>query len=133
MVFLILVFSNRKISTARLLNPLMIPPPPPTSTVQSQIEFYFSNNTIDREKLMKIATSSSPGGYVSIDLLLTFPRLLQLINNNSDIIDAVKSSRYLMLSDDKKMIRRRHPYQILFYLGFSPDLSVPIVLLSKLL
>ena len=74
---------------------------------------------------MKIATSSSPGGYVSIDLLLTFPRLLQLIHNNSDIIDAVKSSRYLMLSDDKKMIRRRYPYQI-------PAPSLPNPFLSRL-
>ena len=57
-------------------------------------------------------TSAADHGYVSIDLLLSFPKLRGLTEDKKVVTEAVKNSAYLTLSDDGEKIRRRNHYRL---------------------
>mmetsp|Transcript_10021 Transcript_10021/g.13749 ORF Transcript_10021/g.13749 Transcript_10021/m.13749 type:complete len:376 (+) Transcript_10021:1361-2488(+) len=79
--------------------------------IKKQVEYYFSDNTLDFERQMKIATEVDHG-FVGIDLLMTFPLLAKLTTDASKVVEAVKDSVHLRLSEDNKKIQRIVPYRV---------------------
>ena len=79
--------------------------------IQRQIEFYFSENTIDREDLMRNVMEVDCG-YVTIDLILMFLKLQNLNCSATDVQKVIQNSTYLLLSNDGKRIRRLAAYRL---------------------
>ena len=84
--------------------------------VKAQIEFYFSDSNLPRDKFLRETVEADPDGYVDIALLVTFSRLRALLaafggpHNEETIADVTKlleTSEELMVSEDKKRIRRK--------------------------
>lgn len=87
-----------------------------------QIEYYFGDRNMPRDKFLQQAANSGQDGYVPIATLLTFNRLKALSSNEQLIAAAVKKSgsSIVQLNDEGTGIRR-HPDKPLPDI-FSPDL-----------
>lgn len=74
-----------------------------------QIEYYFSENNLRRDKFM-IEKTSADEGWIEIAVLLTFKRLKQITEDAQAIADAIvkSNSGTVQLSEDKLKLRR-HP------------------------
>ncbi|KAI5951950.1 hypothetical protein KGF54_005025 [Candida jiufengensis] len=101
--------------------------------VRKQVEFYFSDSNLQQDKfLWKIYESND--GWVELKTILTFGRMKQY-RPEEKVIDALKSSDKLILSDNNDMIKRKDPLKDLDEVkntkkkntvhieGFSHDLS----------
>ena len=85
------------------------------SKVKAQIEFYFSDSNLPRDKFLRETVEADPEGFVDIGLLVTFSRMRALLapfggSHNEETVAAVtellQTSDSLTVSDDKKRIRR---------------------------
>lgn len=84
--------------------------PPPTkleADIIKQIEYYFSDANLARDKFLKEETQKDDG-WVPISVLLTFKRLLALSDDAGKIVDALIKSKddLLQISKDRLKIRR---------------------------
>ncbi|XP_004530279.1 la protein homolog [Ceratitis capitata] len=75
-----------------------------------QVEYYFSNANLRRDKFLLEQISKNEEGWVPLSVLLTFKRLSSLSTEPKVIIDAIiKSDEGLLeISEDKEKLRR-HP------------------------
>ncbi len=85
------------------------------SKVKAQMEFYFSDSNLPRDKFLRETVEADPDGFVDIQLLATFSRMRSLLAafggaHNDETIGAVvellKTSTELTVSDDGKRVRR---------------------------
>ncbi|KAI5960586.1 uncharacterized protein KGF55_004479 [Candida pseudojiufengensis] len=75
--------------------------------VRKQVEFYFSDSNLQQDKfLWKIYESND--GWVELKTLLTFGRMKQY-RPEEKVIEALKSSDKLILSNNNDMIKRKDP------------------------
>ena len=83
--------------------------------VKAQIEFYFSDSNLPRDKFLRETVEADPDGFVDIALLVTFSRVRALLTafggpHNEETIAAVtavlETSQELTVSDDRKRIKR---------------------------
>jgi lupus La protein len=83
--------------------------------VKQQIEFYFSDSNLPRDKFLRETVEADPDGFVDIALLVTFSRVRALLtpfggpHNDETVADVtalLETSAELTVSDDKKRIRR---------------------------
>lgn len=93
-----------------LPHPLTMPP--------TQIEFYFSDSNLPRDKFLQEKVAADGEGYVDIALLSIFQRVRGLLKSTivdpakvseetvADVADALEGSSSLALSDDRKRVRR---------------------------
>lgn len=72
-----------------------------------QLEFYFSDSNFRRDNFLRGKADENEEGFVEIAVLLTFNRLKQLCNDAEKIATIASISAKLIVSEDKKMIRRR--------------------------
>eukprot|EP00696_Hemimastix_kukwesjijk_P002798 gnl/Hemi2/1341_TR474_c0_g1_i1.p1 gnl/Hemi2/1341_TR474_c0_g1~~gnl/Hemi2/1341_TR474_c0_g1_i1.p1 ORF type:complete len:111 (+),score=42.38 gnl/Hemi2/1341_TR474_c0_g1_i1:55-387(+) len=93
-----------------------VPPPaatpPPTlsaemEAIKQQIEFYFSESNLLRDKFLQAQSRLNPEGYVSIAVIASFRRMQQLGADVAKIAEAVADSTAVELSADKTMVRGR--------------------------
>lgn len=77
--------------------------------IKKQVEFYFSDSNYRKDTFLKAAAESDPDGFVAISVLLTFNRLKSLTTDVAKIADAVEDSDEVVLSADKKKIKRSRP------------------------
>ncbi|XP_067623622.1 la protein homolog [Eurosta solidaginis] len=75
-----------------------------------QVEYYFSDANLRRDKFLMGEISKNEDGWVPLTVLLTFKRLSALSNDANVIIDAIIKSEegLLEISEDKQKLRR-HP------------------------
>ncbi|XP_064389374.1 la protein homolog [Halichondria panicea] len=87
-----------------------------------QIEYYFGDRNLPRDKFLQQAAASGEGGYVPIATLLTFNRLKALSSNEELIANVVRQSgsTLVQVSSDGGCVRR-YPDKPLPDI-FSPDL-----------
>jgi lupus La protein len=85
----------------------------------TQIEFYFSDSNLYRDNFLLEQVKSDKDGFVDIALLCTFVRLQRLLglpgshgvtalpeSTVHDVADALKDSSTLVVSEDKRRVRR---------------------------
>eukprot|EP00038_Savillea_parva_P017224 m.227542 g.227542 ORF g.227542 m.227542 type:complete len:439 (+) comp36931_c0_seq1:71-1387(+) len=81
--------------------------------IQKQLEFYFSDANLRRDRFMRQFIESSHDGWVDIALLLTFNKLKTVGGTLTSVAAAALHSPHLECSDDKKRVRRTAPLSAL--------------------
>ncbi|XP_031559596.1 la-related protein 7-like [Actinia tenebrosa] len=79
------------------------------SQLKDQIEFYFSDSNLQKDRFLKQAISKNPNGYISVKTIADFNRMKQITKDITLVIKAIKSSSLLQLNDDESMVRRTTP------------------------
>lgn len=79
------------------------------SPIRRQLEYYFSDSNLPRDKFLRAKTEENEDGFVDIDTLLTFTRLKSLSATATSVAAAVSDSSLLALSPDSTRIRRTTP------------------------
>lgn len=83
--------------------------------VKLQVEFYFSDSNLPRDKFLRETVSADPDGFVDIALIITFSRLRCFLDplggsKQEEIVAAVAdllaTSDSLTLSEDQRRVRR---------------------------
>ncbi|KAH7517937.1 hypothetical protein FEM48_Zijuj09G0117200 [Ziziphus jujuba var. spinosa] len=75
-----------------------------------QVEYQFSDmSLLANESLMK-HISRDPEGYVPVSVIASTKKIKSLTNNHHIVVQALRSSLKLVVSDDGKKIRRKHPF-----------------------
>lgn len=78
--------------------------------ITKQVEYYFSDiNLATTEHLMRFI-SKDPEGYVPINIIAAFKKIKALIQNNSQLAIALRTSSKLVVSDDGKRVKRQLPF-----------------------
>lgn len=76
-----------------------------TKKIRKQVEYYFSDVNLLRDKFMQEELKNDEG-WIPIQTLLKFNRLLTLTNDDATVASAVESSDLLEVFEDKSKIRR---------------------------
>lgn len=76
------------------------------ANIKRQIEFYFSDSNFRKDKFLKSQAELDPNGFVPISVLLTFNRLKALTTDVSLIVDVMKHSELVDVSDDGLKLKR---------------------------
>lgn len=79
------------------------------AAVRRQLEYYFSDSNLPRDKFLRAKTEENPDGYVDISVLLSFKRLQALHATPAHIAAAVEDSTLLAIDDSAKRVRRVKP------------------------
>ena len=74
--------------------------------VKKQIEFYFSDSNFRKDTFLRAAAESDPEGYIPLTVLLTFNKLKALTTDTEIILDAIKDSDIVAISEDRTKIKR---------------------------
>lgn len=74
-----------------------------------QLEFYFSDSNFRRDNFLKAKAAEDKDGFVAVETLLTFNRLKTLCTDSMKISNIAAYSSKLVVSNDKKSIRRAAP------------------------
>lgn len=100
---------------SRLLTPALLPL---SHCLRPQIEFYFSDSNLPRDKFLQEKVAADADGYVDLALLAIFQRVRSLLKSTVmepekvseqtvvDVADALEGSDSLALSEDRKRVRR---------------------------
>ena len=81
------------------------------AAVVKQVDFYFSNSNIPNDKFLRGLVEATPEGWVSIETIASFKRMQQLSENLAGIVEALKSSKELDVSEDGKNVKRKEPFR----------------------
>lgn len=76
------------------------------AAIRRQLEYYFSDSNLPRDKFLRAKTEENEQGFVDVSVLLTFKRLQALGATPTSVAAAVTDSTLLALSDDLARIRR---------------------------
>lgn len=79
------------------------------SSIQKQIEFYFSDSNFRNDKFLKEKSAEDGEGFVSIETLLTFNKLKALTTDVAEISKSVEGSTTVVVSEDGLRLRRSVP------------------------
>ena len=74
--------------------------------IKEQVEFYFSDANINRDKYMLSLVGPNGNNYVSLNILLAFNQLKQLCTNLTLLQKAIFASELLLLNQEKTAVRR---------------------------
>ncbi|KAK4525773.1 hypothetical protein GAYE_SCF16G3682 [Galdieria yellowstonensis] len=77
--------------------------------IKNQVEFYFSDSNLPRDKFLRSQTGEAGDGYVNLDIVANFKRLKSLTTDLSVIRTALKTSQLVELNEDKTKLRRKYP------------------------
>ncbi|KNC53125.1 sjogren syndrome antigen B [Thecamonas trahens ATCC 50062] len=76
---------------------------------RKQIEFYFSDSNLPRDKYLLNLTAQNSDGFVPLEELAKFKRVQQMGLDNEALAAALGESDALVVSDDGKNVRRAQP------------------------
>lgn len=80
------------------------------TAIRKQVEFYFSDSNLPRDRFLLAKTEEDPLGFVPLSTLLTFNRLKKMGVASVEMLSAaLKSSTLLVLDDTKTKVRRSNP------------------------
>lgn len=68
--------------------------------VRKQLEFYFSDAALSKDRFLNKLIEADPLGFVSLDVFLTFNKIKNFTDKLSDLVKAISSSAVLILNDD---------------------------------
>ena len=73
-----------------------------------QVEYYFGDYNLPRDKFMQEQLKSNEDGWIGIDVMLKFQRLTKICDNGDTILQALKDSAEKLIEVDleNKKIRR---------------------------
>ncbi|KAJ8907565.1 hypothetical protein NDN08_007676 [Rhodosorus marinus] len=99
--------------------------------VKRQVEYYFSDVNLPKDKFLKGKVSDDPNGYVDLSIIISFNRMDQLKVSVEDTAKALESSEILQLSEDRQRVKRSTPLvelgpfeeRAVYVSGFSSDAS----------
>ncbi|XP_076949111.1 la-related protein 6C-like [Bidens hawaiensis] len=78
--------------------------------IVKQVEYQFSGlSLLANESLVK-HISKDPEGYVPISVIASMKKIKACITNNNLLAQALRSSSKLVVSNDGKKVRRKHPF-----------------------
>ncbi|XP_008667401.1 la-related protein 6B-like isoform X2 [Zea mays] len=82
----------------------------PVPKIRKQVEYYFSDiNLATTEHLMRFI-SKDPEGYVPISVVAGFKKIKALVQSNSMLASALRTSSKLVVSDDGARVKREQPF-----------------------
>ncbi|CAD6257599.1 unnamed protein product [Miscanthus lutarioriparius] len=82
----------------------------PVPKIRKQVEYYFSDiNLATTEHLMRFI-SKDPEGYVPISVVAGFKKIKALVQSNSMLASALRTSSKLVVSDDGTRVKREQPF-----------------------
>ncbi|KAI0566586.1 RNA binding motif [Gracilaria domingensis] len=101
--------------------------------IRTQLEYYFSDSNLPRDKFLRAKTEENEKGYVAIPVLLSFKRLQALGANVQNVIQAVRGSTVIGLDKAHASIRRLaplpeedlFPQRAVFVKGWTPGTPEP--------
>ncbi|GFS01236.1 La-related protein 7, partial [Elysia marginata] len=82
--------------------------------VLQQMEFYFGDSSLSKDRFLKSKVDSSPDGYVDLSIFANFNKLQTLHRDGVSrnvLIQALSRSKILQLNEDKTKVRRITPFQ----------------------
>ncbi|GFO12470.1 LA-related protein 7 [Plakobranchus ocellatus] len=82
--------------------------------VLEQMEFYFGDSSLSKDRYLKSMVDSSPDAYVDLSIFANFNKLQTLHKDGISqkvLIQALSRSKMLQLSNDKTKVKRITPYQ----------------------
>jgi len=102
--------------------------------IKRQVEYYFSDVNLPKDKFLKKKVSDDPNGYVDLSIIISFNRMDQLKVSVEDTAKALESSEILQLSEDRQRVKRSTPLvelgpfeeRAVYVSGFSSDASPDI-------
>ena len=74
--------------------------------IKDQVEFYFSESNLRKDKFLQTKIKADKEGWVGIDVLLTFNKLKSLTTEAKVVVDALKGSDLCEVNDDGDKLRR---------------------------
>lgn len=78
--------------------------------VRRQVEYYFSDSNLPRDRFLLAKTEEDAEGYVPLSVLLTFNRIKKLgVTSEATLASAIQSSSSLNLDESQARIRRKTP------------------------
>ncbi|KAI3808541.1 hypothetical protein L1987_24494 [Smallanthus sonchifolius] len=81
----------------------------PSMKINEEVEYQFSGlSLLANESLVK-HISKDPEGYVPISVIASMKKIKSCITNNNLLAQALRSSSKLVVSNDGKKVRRKHP------------------------
>lgn len=80
-----------------------------STKVIKQVEFYFSDNNLPKDKFLTELTSKNEEGWCPIETIASFKRMKQITEDFSVVVNALKESTFLVVSEDGKNVRRKDP------------------------
>ncbi|GAB1609330.1 la-related protein 7-like [Argonauta hians] len=78
--------------------------------VKEQMEFYFSDSNVHKDRFFKKLIDKDKDGYIELAMFLNFNRIKSLTDDLAVIRKALVSSSQLKLSEDQKSVHRVTPY-----------------------
>ncbi|KAI9096218.1 hypothetical protein DFS34DRAFT_159336 [Phlyctochytrium arcticum] len=80
--------------------------------VLEQVEFWFGDRNLTRDKFLQGAIKNSKDGWIPISTLMTFNRMKTLTEDPAVVADAVAESEWMMeVSEDRTQVRRKAQMQ----------------------
>ncbi|XP_042494038.1 la-related protein 6C [Macadamia integrifolia] len=73
-----------------------------------QVEHQFSDMSLVASDLLAKHTHKDPEGYVPISVIASLKKIKSLVSNNHLLVQALRSSSKLIVSDDGKKVKRKH-------------------------
>lgn len=77
------------------------------SDVLKQVEFYFSDSNLPKDKFLWRTVQSNQEGWVSIATIASFNRMKKF-RPLSAVVDALKTSEFLVVSENGELVRRKN-------------------------
>jgi lupus La protein len=74
--------------------------------IKKQVEFYFSDSNLPKDKFLRSKVEETKEGWVDIELLTTFKRMKDFAATVESVVAVAKESDFLEASEDGKRIRR---------------------------
>ncbi|XP_023898664.2 la-related protein 6C [Quercus suber] len=78
--------------------------------INKQVEYQFSDMSLLAYDALAKHINKDPEGYVPISVIASTKKIKSLVSNNSVLVQALRSSSRLVVSDDGKKVRRRDPF-----------------------
>ncbi|KAE8672829.1 La-related protein 6C [Hibiscus syriacus] len=75
-----------------------------------QVEYQFSDMSLIANESLSKQISKDPEGFVPISFIASTKKIKSLITNHQLLAQALRSSLKLVVSDDGKKVRRKHPF-----------------------
>ncbi|EFC39281.1 sjogren syndrome antigen B-like protein [Naegleria gruberi] len=77
-----------------------------SNKIREQVEFYFSDSNLPKDKFLRSLVANNPEGYVELKTIASFNRMKQISTDMDLIVSALKKSSMLEIDAEGKLVRR---------------------------
>ncbi|KNC82609.1 hypothetical protein SARC_05106 [Sphaeroforma arctica JP610] len=105
-----------------------------TKAICKQVEYYFSDSNISKDKFLLAKVKENAEGWVDLSVLATFNRLMKFAKNVEEIAEALKSANkdLIVLNEEGTKVKRVQPVptsydprsRTMYAKGFPTDFSI---------